>query len=53
MKNCKLLGRQSIDVDIAINNQSGVQFANAVNDYMLSVGMETKTIAVIQVGNNL
>ena len=43
------MGRKCIDFDIAINDQSGVQFATAVNDYMLSIGMEAKTIAVIQV----
>ncbi len=44
----KLLKKTSHDIDIALNNMSGVQFANCVNDYLTSQGMETRTIAVIQ-----
>jgi tRNA nucleotidyltransferase/poly(A) polymerase len=44
----KLLRRTSKDIDIALNNMSGVQFAHCVNDYLSTQGMETRTIAVIQ-----
>ena len=45
----KLLDHASSDIDIALNDQSGEDFARAVNEYLSSIGKETKTIAVIQV----
>jgi tRNA nucleotidyltransferase/poly(A) polymerase len=44
----KLLGRESHDIDIAINNQSGVDFATTLNEYLKSIGEEVRTLAVIQ-----
>ncbi len=45
----KLLGRTSDDIDIALDNQSGEDFANNVNDYLKLQGEEVRTIAIIQV----
>ncbi len=45
----KILHQQSVDIDIALNDQSGTEFAASVNEYLLSIGKETRTIAVIQV----
>lgn len=45
----KLLGVESHDIDIALNDQSGIEFANSVNAYLESLGMETRTVALIQV----
>jgi tRNA nucleotidyltransferase/poly(A) polymerase len=47
----KVLRQQSCDIDVALNDQSGVEFANHVNDYLKHVGLETRTIAVIQVSS--
>jgi len=44
----KLLGKQSHDIDIALDDQNGEEFAAGVNDYLLSLGQETRTIAIIQ-----
>jgi tRNA nucleotidyltransferase (CCA-adding enzyme) len=44
----KLLGKESADIDIALDDQSGVDFAEGVNAYLASLGQETRTIAVIQ-----
>lgn len=44
----KLLGLESSDVDIALNNQSGLAFAESVNAYLKSLGQCTRTIGVIQ-----
>lgn len=44
----KLLGLESSDVDIALNNQSGLDFAESVNVYLKSLGQSTRTIGVIQ-----
>jgi tRNA nucleotidyltransferase/poly(A) polymerase len=43
----KLLGLPSDDIDIALNDQSGSEFAVAINAYLLSRGLETHTVAVI------
>ncbi len=47
----QLLDREGKDIDIGLNNQSGVVFANSVNEYLQSIGQEVRTIAVIQVTN--
>ena len=44
----KLLGRPSDDIDIALDDQSGEDFANGVNDFLRHTGRETHTVAVIQ-----
>lgn len=43
----QLLHHHSADIDIALNNMSGVTFAYLVNEYLESRQMETRTIAVI------
>ena len=45
----QILMRESHDIDIALNDRSGVEFANTVNEYLSSLGQQTRTIAVIQV----
>lgn len=44
----KLLGRDNKDIDVAIDNMSGAEFAGAVVDYMRSVGEATKNVGVIK-----
>ena len=44
----KVLGRQSDDIDIALDNQSGEEFANNINTYLKSLGKKTSYVAVIQ-----
>jgi tRNA nucleotidyltransferase/poly(A) polymerase len=44
----KLMGRDSHDIDIALDNMSGNTFAQKVNDYLLVLGEEVHTIGVIQ-----
>ena len=44
-----MLQKQSTDIDIALDDQSGIEFASSVNEYLLSIGEATRTIAVIQV----
>lgn len=44
----KLLGRDNKDIDVAIDNMSGAEFANAVVDYMRSIGEATKNVGVIK-----
>ena len=45
----KLLRQQSVDIDIALDDQTGTEFANSLNDYLKYLNMETRTICVIQV----
>lgn len=45
----RILEKDSNDIDIALDDQSGIEFANGVNAYLQSLGMETRTIAVIMV----
>ena len=45
----QLLGLPSDDIDIALDDQSGAEFARAVNEFLTAKGMETHGIAVIQV----
>eukprot|EP01035_Chromulina_nebulosa_P016920 gene16920-22411_t len=44
----KLLNRDSDDIDIAVDNQSGVEFAKGINEYLKSSGLASTTVAVIQ-----
>lgn len=44
----KLLGRDNKDIDIAIDNMSGAEFANAVVNYMKAHGEATKNVGVIK-----
>lgn len=44
----KLLGKGSDDIDIAIDNMSGREFCEKVNEYLSSAGEETSGIGVIQ-----
>ena len=44
----KLMGKSSNDIDIAINNMTGEEFANLVNNYMKNKGMQTHEISVVQ-----
>lgn len=44
----KLLGKDSVDIDIALDNMLGKDFAERVNEYLKSQGKETRTAAVIQ-----
>ena len=44
----KLLGRESDDIDVALDTMLGKEFAEKVNEYLESQGVETKGIGVIQ-----
>lgn len=44
----KLLGRDSHDIDIALDNMLGKQFCEKVNEYLTSIGEETSGVGVIQ-----
>lgn len=44
----KLLGRQNHDIDIAIDDMTGIEFAEHVQACMESQGLETRTIAKIE-----
>ena len=43
----KILKRESDDVDIALDDQSGQEFASSLNEYLKSQGFETHKLAVI------
>lgn len=43
----QLLGMPSHDIDIAVNNMMGFEFASHVNNYLKFIGHETRTIAKI------
>ncbi|KAI3436203.1 hypothetical protein D9Q98_002257 [Chlorella vulgaris] len=43
----KLMGRTSIDIDIALDNMLGREFADRINDYLKAHGEETRHVAVI------
>jgi hypothetical protein len=43
----KLMGRESLDIDIALDNMLGKEFADTVNQYLESHGKETHNVAVI------
>ena len=44
----RLLGKESNDIDIAVDNMSGEDFANLVNEYMTEKGIKTHAISVVQ-----
>ena len=44
----KLMGRTSDDIDIALENVSGIEFANVVNEYLQSTGQESHRVALIK-----
>jgi len=44
----KLMGRESHDIDISINNMSGEKFAYLVKDYMDENGIETGSVTVVK-----
>ena len=44
----KLMKRESHDIDITVDNQSGVEFGQNLNKYLASIGEEVKTLAIIQ-----
>ncbi|CAM9156614.1 unnamed protein product [Choristocarpus tenellus] len=44
----KLLGRKSDDIDIALDNLTGEAFAEMVNSYLLSQGIDAKKVAVVK-----
>ena len=45
----KLLGRYSDDIDVALDDQSGVEFANGVKAYLESLGETVGNVAVVMV----
>lgn len=44
----QLLGKDSHDIDIALDNMLGKQFCEKVNEYLKSIGEETSGVGVIQ-----
>ena len=44
----RLLGKESNDIDIAVDNMSGEDFANLVNEYMTEKDIKTHAISVVQ-----
>ncbi|KAL0315627.1 UNVERIFIED_CONTAM: CCA tRNA nucleotidyltransferase, mitochondrial [Sesamum radiatum] len=42
----KLLGKECHDIDIAVDDMSGVQFCEKVNEYLQSIGKKTHDIGV-------
>jgi tRNA nucleotidyltransferase/poly(A) polymerase len=45
----KLLGKESHDIDIAVDNMSGLAFAKLARDYMASQGMKVpKSVSVVE-----
>lgn len=44
----KLMGKDSNDIDIAVNNMTGEAFANLVTEYMREKGMKTGEVAVVE-----
>lgn len=44
----KLLGKDSADIDIALDNMLGKDFCEKVNDYLKSIGESTTGVGVIQ-----
>ncbi|EFJ21948.1 hypothetical protein SELMODRAFT_151539 [Selaginella moellendorffii] len=43
----KLLGKDCYDIDIALDNMLGRDFCEKVNEYLKSIGEETKSVGVI------
>eukprot|EP00624_Nannochloropsis_granulata_P001183 evm.model.NODE_15486_length_15529_cov_25.432159.3 len=48
----KLLGKESDDVDMALDNVSGAAFAESLNTFLQQQGLETRSIGVIQANPN-
>ena len=44
----KLLGKSSDDIDIALDDMMGKEFAERVNEYLATAGQETHSVGVIQ-----
>ena len=44
----KLLGKESQDIDISINNKTGEQFAHLVDQYMQERGLPRKEITIVK-----
>ncbi|KAJ1675754.1 CCA tRNA nucleotidyltransferase, mitochondrial [Spiromyces aspiralis] len=44
----KLLGKECHDLDIAVNHMTGYQLATHVNDFLKAQGLDTRSIAKIQ-----
>eukprot|EP01028_Stygiella_incarcerata_P012353 TRINITY_DN753_c0_g1_i1.p1 TRINITY_DN753_c0_g1~~TRINITY_DN753_c0_g1_i1.p1 ORF type:complete len:476 (+),score=147.78 TRINITY_DN753_c0_g1_i1:137-1564(+) len=44
----KLLGKHSVDIDIALDGIRGVDFANRVRDYLIAHGMEAHSVGTIK-----
>mmetsp|Transcript_6274 Transcript_6274/g.10759 ORF Transcript_6274/g.10759 Transcript_6274/m.10759 type:complete len:613 (+) Transcript_6274:125-1963(+) len=44
----KLLGRESNDIDIALNDMTGIAFAELVNEHLKGVGKEIHRIGVVK-----
>ena len=43
----QLLGKESYDIDIAIDNMLGEEFCNKVNEYLKSIDEEVSSVGVI------
>jgi tRNA nucleotidyltransferase (CCA-adding enzyme) len=43
----KLLGRESDDIDIALDDQTGVEFATSLQEYLSSQGHRARRVAVV------
>jgi len=44
----QLLGKDSADIDVALDNMTGQNFCEKVNEYLELIGEEQKGIGVIQ-----
>lgn len=44
----KVMGLENHDIDIAVSNMNGAQFATFLNDYLKQLNIETHTVSVIQ-----
>jgi tRNA nucleotidyltransferase (CCA-adding enzyme) len=44
----KLLGKYSDDIDVALDDQTGIEFASAVQEYLTSQGQLARRVAVIE-----
>jgi len=49
----KILGLPNDDIDVALDNMSGVEFASILNNHLMRIWQETHSIAVIQVTLNI
>ena len=44
----KLLGRESDDIDVALDDQTGVEFASSVQEFLVSQGHAPHRVGVIE-----